>query len=428
MTPRPDLLTVLDRPTLAGLWRRVREKLEERGGVGGTISLAGLGEEERDAVAELLGSAMRPRPEARIRLDRIDRALRGSRFAVDLVAAMERLGGPLRNRPAERSADEAAWEELWRRGLERLVRRSGWEEEGRRAALETWLGDLRAGGLLRRLAGAGGATEAGRLLDGVAAVLGALASAGTEGGETVRRRVLAADRLGSSHALDDGTPVASLVLRALAALAGEAPPGSAGERRALWEWAGVVPDDLSCDVLVHGLAPLGDGLVAEHLRAFAAAGEPVRLTLRQLAGGTLRLPAGTVVSGCENPALVAVAADRLGGDCRPLVCLAGMASSAALRLLSLLAGGGAHLRYHGDFDWGGLRIANALRRTVTFEPWRYTAADYRAAVAENDALPPLQGTPVPASWDPELARVMERTGLALEEEAVIDRLLEDLAL
>ena len=294
-----------------------------------------------------------------------------------------------------------------------------------RAALEGWLDALRAGGFLRRLAGPGGAREAARLLDEAAEVLGALAPGDRES-EPVRRRVLAADRLGSSHALDDGTPAASLVLRAIAALAGEPPPGSAGDRRALWEWAGVVPDDLSCDVLVHGLAPLGEGLVAEHLRAFAAAGEPVRLTLRQLSGATLRLPAGTVVSGCENPALVAVAADRLGGACRPLVCLAGMASSAALRLLSMLTRGGARLRYHGDFDWGGLRIANALARTVTFEPWRFTATDYRSAVAEIDPLPPLQGTPVPASWDPSLAAVMERAGLALEEEAVIDHLLEDL--
>ncbi|MEV7466999.1 DUF2399 domain-containing protein [Streptomyces kronopolitis] len=38
------------------------------------------------------------------------------------------------------------------------------------------------------------------------------------------------------------------------------------------------------------------------------------------------------------------------------------------------------MRYHGDFDWGGLRIAAALLRRVPWSPWRYTAAHYRAAV------------------------------------------------
>ncbi len=425
--PRADPLAVLGRPELARLWERVREKLEELGGVGGTVSLSGLDEVERDAVAGLLGLASRPGPGARIRLDRIDRALRDSRFALGLAAAMEKLGGPLRDRPAERAADEAAWDELWAGALERMLRRPEVERDERRAALDGYLRDLRAGGLLRRFAGAGGASEAARLLDAVAEILSALAP-GEEGCEdTVRRRILAADRLGSSHALDDGSPVAALTLRALAALAGAPPPRSAGERRALWEWAGVVPDDLSCDVLVHGLSPRGEGLLPEHLRRFAAAGQPVRLTLRQLSGAVLRLPAGTVVHGFENPALVAVAADRQGGDCRPLVCLAGMASTAALQLLAQLVDGGAVVRYHGDFDWGGVRIANALRRRIDFEPWRFTAPDYRAAVAEGGSHPPLDGTPVPAAWDPELAPAMERAGAAVEEEAVIDPLVEDLA-
>ncbi|WSJ43048.1 DUF2399 domain-containing protein [Streptomyces sp. NBC_01317] len=41
---------------------------------------------------------------------------------------------------------------------------------------------------------------------------------------------------------------------------------------------------------------------------------------------------------------------------------------------------GATLHYHGDFDGRGLRIAGVLRRRVPWLPWRYTAANYRAAV------------------------------------------------
>jgi uncharacterized protein (TIGR02679 family) len=52
---------------------------------------------------------------------------------------------------------------------------------------------------------------------------------------------------------------------------------------------------------------------------------------------------------------------------------------------------GATLHYHGDFDWGGLRIASSLLRRVPWHPWRFTAADYRAAAPGTGT--PLIGTP-----------------------------------
>ena len=41
---------------------------------------------------------------------------------------------------------------------------------------------------------------------------------------------------------------------------------------------------------------------------------------------------------------------------------------------------GARLRYHGDFDWPGLHIANRVMRDCAARPWRLGAADCRAAV------------------------------------------------
>jgi uncharacterized protein (TIGR02679 family) len=59
---------------------------------------------------------------------------------------------------------------------------------------------------------------------------------------------------------------------------------------------------------------------------------------------------------CENPVVVAAAADELGARCQPLVCVGGQPSAAGWRLLELLAAGGAEFGHHGDFDWGGVRI------------------------------------------------------------------------
>ena len=65
---------------------------------------------------------------------------------------------------------------------------------------------------------------------------------------------------------------------------------------------------------------------------------------------------------CENPNLVAIAADALGTRCAPLVCTDGMPAAAQRCLLSQLATAGAQTFYHGDFDWPGLHIGNYVMR------------------------------------------------------------------
>ncbi|MEK8172847.1 DUF2399 domain-containing protein [Streptomyces sp. M19] len=102
---------------------------------------------------------------------------------------------------------------------------------------------------------------------------------------------------------------------------------------------------------------------------------------------------------CENPAVLAAAADAYGPECPPMVCVQGQPSTAALTLLRRMCDQGVALRYHGDFDWGGLRIASTLFRSVPWSPWRFTAADYRAAVASDLSSLSLTGMPTDAPWD-----------------------------
>lgn len=403
-----EVLRFLSRPGLRRLWTGVRDRLERLGGARGTLRLEGLEEDERRALADLLGLPKLPAGDLRVRLDQLDRALRLSRFGVDLRTAMEILAGPLRDRPGEREQERLRWELLWAEA-EAHPALAIWP------GLGGWLADLRTSGLLRRLAP--GREE--ELLEQALAVLSFLA----EPPDGIRLPVLANEVLGTSHGLDPGRPVTTLVLRGLAAVADRPPPRSSAERRDLWNRAGVVENDLSCDVLALGLAPLEGGLIGEGVRRFAEAGEPIRLTLRQLVGWDCAVPAAPRVYVCENPAVVAAAADRLGAACPPLVCVEGYPNQAALTLLRRLARY-TELHYHGDFDWDGLRIANRLLETVPFRPWRFTAADYRAAPKEG---PELRARPVEAAWDPDLAWEMAEAGVAVEEEAVLGELLGDLA-
>jgi hypothetical protein len=74
---------------------------------------------------------------------------------------------------------------------------------------------------------------------------------------------------------------------------------------------------------------------------------------------------------CENPAVVAAAADRLGDRCRPLVCTNGQPFGAARRLLTSLAAG-AELRVRAGDDPAGQQIvAHLCKLLPTATLWRY---------------------------------------------------------
>ncbi len=99
------------------------------------------------------------------------------------------------------------------------------------------------------------------------------------------------------------------------------------------------------------------------------------------------------MSICENPVVTAEAADRLGAAAAPLVCVGGQPGVAAMTLLRNLAENGAKLRYHGDFDWGGLRIGNVVFGRLPVVPWRFDTAAYgershRHRTSRSPASPP----------------------------------------
>lgn len=423
MTRDEALVAYVERPELARLWAAARSKVEALGRIGGEVRLSRASEDERRAVADLLGLPRLPGQKLAVGLGRLDRALASSRFQVGLREVLELLGGPVRDLPAERGAFAERRETVWSNAFEHpLIER--------RPVFRTWLEDLRRQGLPARL-GSSPAAEAD-LIASAFQVLEALPVLDERASrEVLPLGVLARTTLGSSHALDPGRPVATLVLRALAQLADRPPPGNAAERRELWETAGVVLDELSSHVLVLGLSPVDSHPVAESLRQLSQAGEPARITLRQLRSGCT-FAEGLRVRIVENPVVLAAAADRLGARCPPLVSVEGVPNLAARRLLAALEQTGARLLYHGDFDWPGLRIARTVAETIRFEPWRFSAADYRRAAQtllcrnSDVSLLPLREGRVETPWDPGLSREMAQTGLAIEEEEVLDELLGDL--
>ena len=422
--PDARLERLLGGPALAALRQRLRRHFErqEEPGTGRILHLGQLDPAEREALALLTGRPASAARSARIDIDRIDATLQSAGLCDSLREALEQLDGPIMNRVALRKATEQAWSAVMRR------------QDGD-PRLQGWLQTPAAGALLKRLARQD-AHVADTLLAQANGVLRRLPASG------LSRSQLAAQVLGNAHALDAGQPVATLVLaawrhdEATVALSNldvscEAEPGApadgevqtADERaRDVWARAGVLVNELARPVLVLNLPPLTALPFAQ--------GEPAYLSLRRL----LRDPPAWAVEGraiyvCENPNLVAIAADCLGARCAPLVCTDGMPAAAQRTLLDQLARAGARLHYHGDFDWPGLRIANHVLRNWSAQPWQMHARDYEAAVQTAPPRPrDLSASDLTAAWDPQLVPAMCRHGLSIAEEAVADRLIVDLRL
>jgi len=234
----------------------------------------------------------------------------------------------------------------------------------------------------------------------------------------VARSHLAASLLGDAHALDASQPVATLVLAVLRH--GRADNLAVVEEdesnRATWAAAGVLVNELARPALFLNLPGV------------ATPGEPDYLSLRSLMCTERRWPVdGLNVFVCENPNIVAIAANILGVACAPLVCTDGMPAAAQQVLLSQLTRARARLRYHGDFDWAGIDIGNVIIGRFNAVPWRFSAMDYEAAQRANAPTARRLGSRVrEAIWDPCLTGAMRRAGQAIDEEAVVSILIDDL--
>ena len=396
---------------LAALRLRLRQRYER---AATAVELQGFRIErltcaEHAALAALQGRPARFAASMQVDVTAIDAALRQAGVADSLRAALEQLDGRIIDRAAEREAMQTQWREV--------------RERCEHPALASLL-QMPAGiGLLKRLAGQSPAPAA-RCIAGAEAVLSRLPAHG------LTRAQLAAGVLGDAHALDAGCAVATLVLAVLrstvthpAATDPDDGDPDVLSARDLWANAGVLVNELARPALVLNLPTVATS--GEPLRL----GEPAYLSLRSL----LRSPPqwnvrGRMVYVCENPNLLAIAADHLGASCAPLVCTEGMPAAAQRTVLTQLAEAGAALRYHGDFDWPGLRIGNHVMREHGARPWRFGTADYLAAlgIAPRPGRS-LQGAEADPSWDGALAAAMRAAQQAIDEEMVVELLLPDLA-
>jgi uncharacterized protein (TIGR02679 family) len=392
-TARERLDTLLGGDALAVLRGRLRRRYERRS-TGDAFTLTDLSSDERRALEGLLGRRFRESVSMQVTTSELDSALARAGLASSLRDALEQLDGPIRDMIGEREQTVAAWERVF--------------AAPREPRLATALQATSARSTVKRICGDPGKAQV--MLTNAQKVLERLP---LDGAPLAR---LAAESLGDSHALDKGRAVASLVLLALGKQPDEDP-------RDCWARVGVLVSEYAKPALLFNVPAARESPCHALIEAARDLAEPLHLSLRTL----LRQAPDWLVRGkpvfvTENPSVVAIAADQLKERCAPVVCTDGVPAAAQQALLQQLAQAGAKLHYHGDFDWAGIAIANFVMRLYGAAPWRFHAVDFKPQIGFR-----LTGEPIAATWDEDLAPKMEKAGLGLHEEAVIDQLLADLA-
>jgi uncharacterized protein (TIGR02679 family) len=405
------------------LWTVARKRLESNGlTLSGTpIRLTDLTHDQRAAICGLLGVSAAGDGAVAVRLTDLEAILRRGAAQVGVLEMVENAGGPIVDRRKLRRLAATTTAASWERVAEHPTLDV-------RDELRSWVAAVRRKGPATRLAGSPSAGA--ELVETVLRVMGRLPS------PAITLAEFATECAGDAHALDRDQPLGKLTASALAHLHTDplsSDGGSAGSPASAWRqaWAceGVVCDDVSVSCLVLNLPMRADGgAIAGAIAAHAEIGEPIRLTLRQLGSPSLAIDAPRPVYVCENPSIVAHAGQLLGPRSSPLICADGQPDSAVGALLELLIAQGCELRYHGDFDWGGIRIGNLVSRRYGAIPWRFGVDDYRAAAASGGTRLPSPPLGLLADWDDQLVSEMSTTRIAVHEEQVMAHLMRDLVI
>ena len=435
MTLRP-VPESLSRAGLQPVWAAARRHLDRHGSERrGAISRPSLDSGSALALESLLGKRLAKR----LDLAEVEAALAALGVGDNLGEALARLGHPPSSDASSRRAARARSASA-RAALELAV--ESWEEPW---AVE-WAGGVAGSGLLGGLGGGeveSLATDMRRLLDRVDELelrrtvglsgrkpVGPAPCALPSGSHSSRtplepvgvsRTELAAELFGSSHALDQGTKLASFVSRALRCRLGVGLDG-----RELWEASGIQADRVSAPALTWAVPATGGSALDEAIRASARGNLPLHISLLAILRHPVAVPAGTPVLVVENPRLVEAAAERGLGCC--MVAANGNPATAVTTLVGQMQQSGARLWYHGDFDAAGIAICRRMHQ-LGCRPLMMDASNYENAISlasgnrvhlEHDT----RGCG-PTPWDPRLEAAFDNRRLIVHEEFVLDGVLNE---
>jgi uncharacterized protein (TIGR02679 family) len=204
---------------LRRLIERLRKRMSRGERLAGKIQLNDATALERSAVDRLLGRLPTRGDMLTIDLDKLTAILSHAKLCGRLEDAVTALVGPVVDERILTLARAELWNNLWQRARHRV--------EGNLSAA-TWVEDLQASGLLKRLA-VDDPHSAETLLNNAISIVEEAPYSGVTLAE------LAASKTGNSHALDRGQPLGGLVIRYSRHVDNLARWKTAPQRRDAWE-------------------------------------------------------------------------------------------------------------------------------------------------------------------------------------------------
>lgn len=241
--------------------------------------------------------------------------------------------------------------------------------------------------------------------------------------------------IGNPHALDWSTDAGKVFLQALSFLADGAAYDTVEDKNNLLYVFHLLRDDILNFATVFGLQALNRHENISYWQAAAQSLSPLNLPFRELVRAEQILPfkgnvgAGFPVFIVENSGVFSTLIDTLQERRKvvPLLCLHGQMKTASWMLLDRLAASGATFWYSGDFDPGGLMIAQKLRqRYERVKLWHFAAGEYQRTKnhLSECQLQRLQG--IDDSDLQPIVKLMLDWKCAFYQESLINILLEDI--
>lgn len=245
-------------------------------------------------------------------------------------------------------------------------------------------------------------------------------------GKTQVLPVFAAKISGNPHMLDENTSCGQLFNYALVYLTGENRIKNSLERNELLEKVNLYSDMVSSFVYCKNIR-LYDNM-GEHpaYKAFIERNEAFTLNIGNLINIKSAQCLNNEVYIVENPSVFTALASRTRNV--SLICTAGQPKGACINLLGLL--GDTKMYYSGDFDMGGINIAERLfamfKNTV---PWHFGPSDYISALSDEK----LSETAIKSIGKVQhehlksTAKLMTETGFAGYQENILELFVKDLS-
>jgi len=242
---------------------------------------------------------------------------------------------------------------------------------------------------------------------------------------------------GNPHALDWGTDAGNVFLQALSFFADGAAYDTVEDKNELLYVFHLLRDDILNFATVFGLRALNSHENISYWETAAQSGAPLNLPFREIVRAEQILPfmgggeTGFPVFIVENSGVFSTLIDTLQERRQivPLLCLHGQMKTASWALLDRLAASGATFWYSGDFDPGGLIIAQKLRqRYERVRLWNFSAGEYQKT---KNHLSKCQLNRLAGICDIELqpiVKLMLEWKCAFYQESLIDMLLHDIML